>query len=62
MSGISILSTLLALGFVIVGLVGCLGWRARMRDDDDRATWSLRTVVIVAVFSVLAGIEFFACR
>ena len=63
MSVISFLGTLLTLGFVVVGLVGFLGWRARMRQDDHRrARWSLRRVVIAAVFPILAGIEFFSCR
>ena len=63
MSVTSLLAALLAFGFVVVGLVGFLGWRARMRDDQDwQARASLRTVVIVAVFPVLAGIEFLSCR
>ena len=31
MSVITVLGALLGLGFVVVGLVGFLGWRARMR-------------------------------
>ena len=33
MSVISVLLAVLGLGFAAVGLVGFLGWRARMRDD-----------------------------
>jgi len=62
MSVSAFFGAVLALGFMAVGMIGFLGWRARMRQGDLRARWSLRRVVIAAVFPILAGIEFFSCR
>ena len=63
MSVISFLAVLLAIGFVVVGLVGFFGWRARMRHGGNQPVqWTLWRVAIVTVFPVLAGIEFFSCR